>query len=415
MRQRTVPPLRPAAFAALIALAFAALLAAAPAAPAVPAGQTVGQAMGPEALGFKKSFVVEIRNPSPLTLENHPVVIDVAAIRESVAWDFNTYMFALFEVKGGEYSLVVSQADDLDKDRYHDEIVIVRTLPASSTTRLVCYWTPERSLPRFITADKTYAREAWEPDGPEAGWESNLAAFKLVRGRIEFYGKLQPGLILKKLPAPETKPQDWGMDVLDAGESAGLGGLVLWDGAARRPLFGAAVPRPAVKILATGPLRSVVKAEYPAVRTAAGEAVLSVLYSTFAECAFSRQDLAVSAKPAGPVAAGPALEKLPGETVAQDKDKGYLAVWGRGAAGAGEIGLAAVFPPAALAGTDETAVDRGLKLRVKPGAKVTYWLAGAWERGLASPGVPAAKNWPRRVEELAARLLVPVTVEFKEK
>lgn len=417
MRPRTALPPRPAAVAGLAAMALsAALLAAVPAAPAAPAAQAVGRAVGPEALGFTKSFVVEIRNPSPLTLEDHPVVIDVAAIRASVAWDFNTYMFALFEVKGGEYSLVVSQADDLDRDRYHDEIVVVRTLPAASTTRLVCYWTPERSLPRLITAEKAFAREAWEADGPEAGWESNLAAFKLVRGRIEFYGKLQPGLILKKLPAPETKLQDWGMDVLDAGESAGLGGLVLWDGPARRPLFGAAVPRPAVKVLAAGPLRAVVKAEYPPVRTAAGEVGLSVLYSIFAEAAFSRQDLSVSARPAaGPVAAGPALQKLPGETVAHDKAKGYLAVWGRGAAGAGEIGLAAVFPPASLAGTDETAVDRGLELSVRPGAKVTYWLAGAWERGLLSPGVPAAKNWPRRVEELAARLLVPVTVEFKAK
>jgi hypothetical protein len=412
MRPRTASHPRPAVSAALSALAVAAaLLAAVPAAPAAPAGQAVG----PEALGFKKSFVVEIRNPSPLVLENHPIVIDVAAIRASVAWDFNTYMFALFEVKGGEYSLVVSQADDLDKDRYHDEIVFIRTLPASSTTRLVCYWTPERSLPRLITAEKAYAREAWELEGPEAGWESNLAAYKLVRGRIEFYGKLQPGLILKKLPAPETKPQDWGMDVLDAGESAGLGGLVLWDGAARRPLFGAAVGRPAVKVLAAGPLRSVVRAEYPPVRAAAGEAVLTVLYSTFAESAFSRQDVTVAAKPAGPVAAGPALQKLPGETVALDKGKGYLAVWGRGAAGAGEIGLAAIFAPAALAGTDETAVDRGLKLRVRPGTRLAYWLAGAWERGVTSPGAPAAKNWARQVEELAARLLVPVAVEFKEK
>lgn len=412
MRMKFAPSPRPVAFAGLAAFAA---LAAALAAPAAATAQTVGRAMGPEALGFKKSFIVEIRNPSPIVLENHPVVIDVAAIRASVAWDFNTYMFALFEAKGGDYSLVVSQADDLDKDRYHDEIVIVRTLPASSTTRLVCYWTPERSLPRLITAEKAYAREAWELEGPEAGWESNLAAFKLVRGRIEFYGKLQPGLILKKLPAPETKPQDWGMDVLDAGESAGLGGLVLWDGAARRPLFGAAVPRPAVKVLAAGPLRCVVKAEYPAVRTAAGEASLTVLYSTFAEAAYSRQDLLVSAKPDGPVVAGPALQKLPGETVTQDKGKGFLAVWGRGAANAGEVGLAAIFPPAAFAGTDETAVDRGVKLGARPGAKLTYWLAGAWERGVTAPGVPAAKNWARGVGELAARLLVPVTVEFKEK
>jgi hypothetical protein len=409
MRQETPKPRRVAAVASIAAVIAASLAALA----AIP-GRAAGQAMGPEALGFKKSFIVEIRNPSALALENHAVVIDVAAIRASVAWDFNTYMYAFFDEKGGEYSLVVSQADDLDKDRYHDEIVLIRTLPPSSTTRLVCYYTPERSF-QLMPAQKAFARGAWETGGPEAGWESNLVAFKLVRGRIEFYGKLQAGLILKKFPAPETKPQDWGMDVLDAGESAGLGGLVLWDGAARIPLFGPSAPQAKLTILAPGPVRALVKAEYPAVRTVAGEVSLTVFYSTFAESAFSRQDVAVSSQGPGPIVLGPGIQKLAGETFSIDKGKGFLAVWGRGADKAGEVGLAAIFPPAAFAGTDETAVDRGIKLDGRAGAKLTYWVAGAWERGITTPGVPAAKNWPRKIEGLAARLLVPVSVEFKAK
>jgi hypothetical protein len=408
MLKRPAVPGRAAALAAIAGLAALAL-AALDAAPA----QAVRQAVGPEALGFKQSFVVEIRNPGPSALENYAIVLDVPAIRAAAAWDFNTYMYALFEEKGGAYNLVVSQADDFDKDRYHDEIVFVRTLPASSTTRLLCYFTPERSIPKLMTTEKAFARGAWEANGPEAGWESNLIAFKLVRGRIGFYGKLQAGLILRKLPAADTKPQDWGMDVLDAGESAGLGGLVLWDGAARVPLYGPAAPQAALSVLATGPIRTLVRAVYPAVPTAAGEVSLTISYSTFADNVFSRQDVLVSSKASGRFVAGPGIQKLPGETVALDKDKGFLAVWGKGADKAGEIGLAAVFPPGAFAGTDETAVDRGVKLDVRAGAKLTYWVTGAWDRGVTSPGIPAAKNWPRKVESLAARLLVPVSVEFK--
>ena len=410
MRTRHASSLRPAVLTALAGLAVLALGLAAAA--AAPGGQTVGQAMGPEALGFKKSFIVEIRNPSPVALESHAVIISVAAIREAVAWDFNTYMYALFEDKGGEYSLVVSQADDLDKDRYHDEIVLIRTLPPSSTTRLLCYYTPERSF-QLMPAQKAFARGGWAAGAIEAGWESNLIAFKLVRGRIEFYGKLQSGLILKGFPKPDTKPQDWGMDVLDAGESAGLGGLIFWDGAARVPLFGESAPRPTVTVLAPGPVRALIKAEYPAVRTAAGEVGLTVLYSAFAEGAYSRQDIVIPEKAPRAIVAGPGLQRLPGETTAFDKGKGFLAVWGKGADKAGEVGLAAIFPPAAFAGTDETAADRGVKLNARPGARLTYWLAGAWERGLTAPGVPGAKNWPRKVEELAARLLAPVSVGFK--
>jgi hypothetical protein len=203
------------------------------------------------------------------------------------------------------------------------------------------------------------------------------------------------------------------MDVLDAGESAGLGSLILWDGASRIPLYGQAAPQAAVSVLATGPIRTLVRAEYPAVRTAAGEVTVTVSYSAFADNAFSRQDVVVTSKASGRFVAGPGLQKLAGETVSTDNDKGFLAVWGRGADKAGEIGLAAVFLPGAFAGTDESAVDRGIKLGVRAGAKLTYWVAGAWDRGVTSPGVPAAKNWPRKVEALAARLLVPVSVEFK--
>jgi hypothetical protein len=372
------------------------------------------QAQDPKVLGFTKQFVIEITNPSPLALENHAIVIDVAGIRGSVAADFNTYNYALFDKKGDDYTLVVTQADDLDKDRYHDEIVLVRTLPPSSTTRLLCYYSPTRSF-QLMPAQKAFARSAWATGGAGAGWESNLAAFKFVQGRIEFYGKLTAGLILKKFPLPENKPQDWGMDVIDAGDSAGLGGLSLWDGASRVPLFGAAAPQANLTVLSPGPLRGLVKAEYAGLRTAAGEAGLTIFMSAFAESAVSRQDVVVSAKTDGPVVFGPGIQKLAGETFSLDKNKGFLAAWGKGAENAGEIGLAAIFSPADFAGIDETAADRSIKLGGRHGAKLTYWVAGAWENGITSPGVPAAKNWFRKVEGLAQRLLVPVKVEFKAK
>jgi len=384
------------------------------AASALASGRAAAQARGPEALGFTKHFAVEITNPSKLALENHVLILDVADIRAAVAADFNTYMYALFDPAGGEYALVVSQADDLDKDRYHDQIVVVRTLPAVSTTRLLCYYTPERSF-QLMATQKAFARSGWQAGGAEAGWESNLAAYKLVQGRIGFYGKLQPGLILKKFPAAEAKPQDWGMDVLDPGQSAGLGGLSLWDGANRIPLFGASAPQAKVTVIAPGPVRALVKAEYPAVRTAAGEITLTVFHSAFADNAFSRQDVVIAGKPGAPVVLGPGLQKLAGGSSSLDRTKGAFSVWGEGADKAGEIGLAAIFAPADFADIDDAALDRTLKLAGRAGKTLTYWLTGAWERGVTAPGAPAAKNWARQAEDLAARLLVPVKVEFKSK
>jgi len=379
---------------------------------AVAAGSAAAQSQDPKILGFQKQFAVEITNPSPLTLENHAIVLNVTEIRGSIAEDFNTYNYALFEEKGGNYTLVVTQADDLQKDRYHDEIVLVRTLPPSSTTRLVCYYSPVRSF-QLMPAQKAFARSGWEAGGAEAGWESNLAAYKFVHGRIEFYGKLAPGLILKKFPAPENRPQDWGMDVVEAGESAGLGGLSVWDGGVRIPLFGASAPQAKLTVISPGPVRALVSAEFARVLAATGDVDVKVLLSAFADSTASRHEAFITSRLAGQVVYGPGIQKLAGETWSLDKDKGLLAVWGKGAQGAGEIGLAAIFSPADFVGVDETAIDRAVKLKGPVGVKLTHWVVGAWERGITSPGVPAAKNWFRKVEGLAQRLLVPVKVEFK--
>lgn len=72
-----------------------------------------------------------------------------------------------------------------------------------------------------------------------------------------------------------------------------------------------------------------------------------------------------------------------------------------------------IFPPADFAGLEESTVDRTVKLNGRSSKKMTHWVAGSWERGITSPGVPAAQNWALRIEGLAARLLSPVKVEFK--
>jgi hypothetical protein len=377
----------------------------------VTAASAGAQTASPEAIGFKKHFVVEISNPSPLTLENQAVILDVAEIRSTVAPDFNTYMYAFFDVKGGEYNLIVSQADDLDKDRYHDEIVFVRTLPPSSTTKLVCYYTPNKSLQLMATA-KAFARGPWETGGPEAGWESNVVGFEFVRGAIGVIGKLQPGLALRGFPASLAKT-DWGMSLLEPGGSAGAGGLSIWDGANRRPLFGADAPPAKLTVLSPGPVRGLVKAEYSALKTGAGDISLTVYFSAFAENIYSRQDVVIRAGSEGPIVLGPGLEKLSGGTSSLDKARGTLTTFGKGAGKAGSVGLAAVFYPSDFVATEDAALDRSVKLSGRPGRSLTFWLAGAWEKGVTAADASSAEAWAVHVDDLAARLLVPLKIRFK--
>lgn len=373
------------------------------------AGSAAAQSASPETLGFKKHFTVEIVNPSALTLENQAVILDVAEIRAAVAPDFNTYMYALFEVRDGNYNFVVTQADDLDKDRYHDEIVLVRTLPPSSTTRLVCYYTPNGSFNLMPTA-KAFARGAWAEGGPEAAWESNLVGFEFVHGAIGVFGKLQPGLILKGFPAALAK-KEWGEKILEPGRTAGAGGLSVWDGVVRIPLYGPAAPPAKITVISPGPVRGLVKAEYSAVKTASGDIAVTVYYSAFAENIYSRQDVVVTTKASAPVILGPGVPSL---SDVLSTTKFYWAVWGMGSDQAGDIGVAVIIRPADDAGAENPSRDEFfVKLKARAGRRTTYWVAGAWERGATA--TPDSKAWGRRVDDLAARLNVPVKVEYKAK
>ncbi len=381
-----------------------------------PAGAARGQTQGPMSLGFKKRFVIEIRNPGPEALENQPVVLGVEAVR-AFAPDFNSYNYAIFDESGGGYRLVVSQADDLNQDRVHDEIVLVRSLPPASTTRLACYYSPRGAFQLMTAAPKANARLLGGPAGTVlAGWESNLAAFKFVDGRVETYGKLYPGLILTKNLADDARLQEWGMDTLAGRGSLGLGGLTVWEGGTAVPLAsaGAGGDRDIRRtVLAAGPLRGLVRVEFTAKKSGAAAGATTVLFSAYADNVFSREDVLPAPKAGGPTVYGVSVQKLAGEEVSLDRARGCLAVWGRGAEGAGEVGLAVLFNPSEFAGLDENGPARTVRLTAAPGKKLTLWTVGGWGRGIVTATEPAAKNWARFAADLGLRLRAPVEVRFK--
>jgi len=398
----------------IVGLALAGLTLAALLSPAAFARQGQEAAMDPTVLGLKSFFTIEIKNPTPLTLENYPLVLKVKDIWQTVP-DFQSYVHAIFEKVGDEYAYVRSQADDLDGDKYHDEIVIVKTLLPNSTTRLLCYYAPKGGI-TFQYPSKAYARLAWEPEQVNIGWESNLAAYRFYWGQLEAFGKVDDQLILRKLPADYHALQPWGMDILKIGEASGLGGISLWEGETRIPAMnplGKGDVQIKRDVLAVGPLRSLAKVEMTNIKPAKADYKITLFMSAFADNAFSRQEIVIDAKPAGKVVYSPGLEKLEGETAFKDEKVGYLAVWGRGAQDAGEVGLAVIFDPKEYAGFAENALDRYVKLTVPAGEKRVHWIFGGWDRGVTAPPAPRAANWKLKIEDLAKRLLAPVKVVYK--
>lgn len=364
-----------------------------------------------KAIGLTRSLVIEIRNPGPVDLIDHPVTLDVAKLR-AAAPDFNSYNFGLFEVNNGQYHLIQSQADDLDKDRYHDEIFFLKTLPARSTVRLICYYSPKGSM-KIIIKPRVAVRPGSGDRKDTVTWESFMNAWKFDSGRLVPYGKFTKSLILQQLRIDDGRPQGWGMRLLSADATAGIGGLRLFDGSTAAALYGdgpVADPFEAPVVISMGPIRTLVRIDSKPIKHGAGTIVVSCLYSQAADTAYTRVDVTVRGNAAGPVVLGPAVRKFDGETTAVDRQAGVFASWGKGASGTGESGAAVIFKPADFAGLAEFDKERAVKLTVPQAKALTYWLLSAWSRGTNAPQHPAAKNWSQTAAALAAGLNLPLEI-----
>jgi hypothetical protein len=360
--------------------------------------------------GFEKSFTITLTNPLATDLPNEAVVIPVGDIASSVA-DFNP-LSCEFNAAG---SAIPYQADDLDGDGKPDEMAFVLNLPAGATA-LECRYSPTGARPNPF-AVTTYARLAWETQNANIGWESDSAAYRFYWGQLEAFGKLDKSLIMALFTADYGyhNMQPWGMDILHVGNASGLGGISLWEGDNRISTVnpaGKGANQYERKVIAAGPVRAVARVDISGIGPAKAQYTVTLLMSAFTGNTYSRQDIIVKSSAGGEVVYSPGIEKLSKEIASVDKDKGYVATWGEGAPGAGEIGLAAIFNPAECIGFAENDLDRFVKLSIPSGVKRTHWILGGWHQGLTAPNPPPAEGWVTEVAGMAGRVLAPVKIEI---
>lgn len=372
---------------------------------------TSGPARAQAQPGFEKGFTLRLTNPLQAPLPNQAVVIPVADVVKSVP-DFNALNC---EFLAGA-TAVPFQADDLDGDGKPEELALVLTLPPGATA-LTCKYSKTGTCPNPFPV-RTYARLAWETQNANIGWESNCGAYRFYWGQLEAFGKLDKTLIMALFNADYGyhNMQKWGMDILHVGDASGLGGISLWEGENRISTVNAAGKgenQYERKVIAAGPVRALARVDISHIGPAKTQYTVTLLMSAFTDNAYSRQDIIIKSSAGGQVVYSPGIEKLKNETSSMDKAKGYLATWGEGAPGAGEVGLAALFSPAECAGFAENNLDRYVKLAVPSGVKRTHWIFGGWHEGLTAPKAPQAAGWTNEVAQTATRVLAPVKIEVQ--
>jgi hypothetical protein len=367
---------------------------------------------------YAKRFSIEVENPGERHLENQALILAVGEIRK-VAPDFNERNYALVEEEPRvDWRKVPSQVDDLDGDGKGDELVWVKSLAPKQKMKLWCYYSPGGTGKVEYEA-RTDAAMDWDKGTlANIGWESERAAYRLYYGQIEAFGKKADRLILAGLASLKSSyhnMQEWGMDVLHVGNASGLGGLSIWEGDKRLPLYmpeGKGGLRIFRQVLARGPVRSLARVEFSGLKGKLGEYRVRLDMSAFAGNPYSRQDVTIWSPDGKEVVYSPGLQKLTHDEWYSLSGSGVLANWGNGYEGAGDIGLGIIYVPEEYAGFAEGELDRYVKLSARSGETRTHWIYGDWRKGFPNPIAPTARDWALRVEDLALQLRTPVAVRI---
>ena len=199
----------------------------------------------------RKSSGWLIENPLPVDRTEEALVLTRNEVAAKLAIPGN--QLPLFHLDG---ALLPSQADDLDGDGTWDEAVVLVSLPAAGSGKMVVSFAEPEKYPSF--EKRTNLRLGiLQPDGSfqevdqylapscrdsfriiaqaeSVNWENDKFGFRVYfdcRNVKDLFGKIQPRMIIDSLQLPGTPSYhdlaSWGMDVLHCGSSLGSGGIAL--------------------------------------------------------------------------------------------------------------------------------------------------------------------------------------------
>lgn len=289
---------------------------------------------------------------------------------------------------------------------------------------------------------KTFARYVPERMDDFA-WESDRTAHRaygqaLMKGEgtissgIDVWSKSTRSLVVDRW----YKLNDYhnnhgeGMDDYHTSASRGCGGLGIWDGKKLYP----SINYKNWKLITTGPVRSEFELTYDT-WDAAGRKVSEVRrISIDANSWFSKARSTLTAEGKDPLTVAVGIAERPGvETIAQDKEEGWLTYWQPVDRDRGSIACAILLPkgsvseftndkpdmPDAVLHTEQTPDSEGAPvirnllavMSAKPGVPFTYYFGASWDK---SGDFTDAKAWDEYVRKFAARRDAPLEISIEK-
>ena len=293
------------------------------------------------------TLTVELKNTWDKARQDAPAVIRLADLQAGFPIRSAVVRDARQEIP--------SQLDDLDGDLLPDELAFVIDLPARGTRQVTVTLSaaktqktyPPRVFAQMLVRDTKKGKHAPVQSITVPGttnfynmlyghgpmFESELVGYRIYfneKQTIDPYGKFNKGLELEKsqfYPNDAQLTQGFGDDVLLVGNSCGVGTLKGWDG--QKATHVKPIASRTERILASGPIRTVVEVEVKGWAYQGSELSMTQRYLLYA----GHRDLRIETTFARPlqneVFCTGVQDIMGNETVAYSDHQGLAGSWGR--------------------------------------------------------------------------------------
>ena len=249
--------------------------------------------------------------------------------------------------------------------------------------------------------------DQWFP--PNVGWESELTAYRCYWGQFDFFGKTKEFLLYPNLTGVNYhQEQDWGIDALLVGESAGCGGVSLYlDGKA----YPVRSPNGKGKISFTHRLLEETEELVSIEMTAEGigpednPATLRFVFTSQAGHPETQVKVMLDLLKINVMTAlGIELVRLRDENIFFNTLSGVLSSWGIQTTDIGFIGMSILFPSERYLDFVSSTTSNQVIVSLSPGNPIVYHIYCDWLNGRRFNRCPSPDDWFQRSVRLAAQI-----------
>ena len=353
-----------------------------------------------------------IQNTLPVKRVNVPIVLSLAELRQ-VASDFSFDAYLVLSGLPPAEAEIPSQADDTNYNGQKDELVFFIDLEPQETKSVTIRYAPDNQ----VSVTLGFTRRTRAGIFPElegfAALESEWVAYLLrSNGSIDTYGKKTKGLFLDRFVRQITEPLDSDEEILTplltTEETNNGSGFGLWDADAQT-LIPFENQRDYVRILADGPLRSVVQRVIPNWALASNREIsFTSTFSIYAGHQWGEHRIQAQGLGDGHRIA----IRLPnrGGTPFRNQEDGWVWDWETEAQSNHEMGFGVIFPEDGFDMFLDSGAGNAILMELDEHDEVFYRFASTL--GTEASEIATQDAFEQYVEAMATEIRTPPIIRF---